>query len=286
MTIVAPPAAAPASPAPDIERRVRALGRRSRPARRRPAGAARGRSKTGAWSCSRAIPRCGPRSSASLTSRPRAPTGATWPPTSLLSSARRSGQRSAPRGSGAARVSRLGAATVGAAIPRRGRGPGRAAARRRRDRGLAVHRMATRFIVGPTRRTPCPARSPVGGRRGRVGGPARRGDRHRRRGRPLRAALRRGAADAGAGGPPVARPAARSTSLPRVNLSVKVTALTAQVKAEAPEFGHRGRHAPAPDPPAHGEAGRRAPARRHGVDGLARPDHRTRHRAPQRAGVP
>ena len=145
-----------------------------------------------------------------------------------------------------------------------------------------------RFIVGeaPADAVDGAAR-PVGVRRRRLGRPARRGDRHRRRGRPLRAPLRRGAAHArdraARGRAPVERDA--HGAIPRVNLSVKVTALTARVRAEAPELGiedaaHRlrGLLRTAKD-------GRRAPARRHGVDGLARPDHRARAQAAGRAGV-
>ena len=152
--------------------------------------------------------------------------------------------------------------------------------------GLAVHRMATRFIVGADPADAVPAlAAPVGARRGRVGGPARRGDHHRRRGRPLRPALRRRAPDAGARGPPVARPPharRRSPGQPERQ------GHRAHRAGEGRGAGvrDRGRQGPAQDPPAHGEAGRRAPARRHGVDGLARPHHRTRDRAPERARVP
>ena len=264
-------------------------GVRSRPARRRPAGAARGRSRTGAWSCCRAIPRCAPRSSASWTSRPRAPTGVTWPPTSLLSSARRSGQARRRRAaSGAARVSRLGAHGRRRRPARAARPPAARAARpSARSPGSRCTGWRRGSSSAPTRRTRCPKlAAAVGGRRGRVGGPARRGDRHRRRGRPLRAALRRGAADAGAGGPPVARPPdARRRPAREPERQGHGAHRAGQGRGAGVRASRTPRHR-LRDAPADGEAGRRAPARRHGVDGLARPDHRARDRAPERAGVP
>ena len=127
-----------------------------------------------------------------------------------------------------------------APVPRRARAAARGSAPA--VAGLAVQRMAKRFIVGEApggrgRR----ARRPVARRRRRLGRPARRGDRHRRRGRPLRAPLRRGAAHARERRTRwPARPRLERDAhgpIPRVNLSVKVTALTARVRAEAPELG-------------------------------------------------
>ena len=73
---------------------------------------------------------------------------------------------------------------------------------------------------------------------------------------------------------------------PRVNLSVKVTALTPRVRAEAPELGDRGCAGPASRPAPYRARGRRPPARRHGVDGFARARHRARAATARRARVP
>ncbi len=73
--------------------------------------------------------------------------------------------------------------------------------------------------------------------------------------------------------------------LPRANLSVKVSALTPLLRADAPERGK----SDAAGPPAHaaapGPRPRRAPAHRHGVAGLARRRHGAHPRAARRGGV-
>ena len=106
-----------------------------------------------------------------------------------------------------------------------------------------VKHMAHRFIVGESPRSalPVPA-APVGRGHRLHRGPARRGDGHRGGGRPLRGALRGGARHARRGdrraGP--RSPLLESDSagaLPRVNLSVKVSALTPLLRPDAPEIG-------------------------------------------------
>ena len=149
MTIVAPPAAAPASPAPDIEPRVRALGRQIA------AGQAKaGRSRT------RALEDRG----MELLSRDPALRAALFrlvdvAPAcadrrdlaahlaSLLGEAERPGAPAGRADGGARARSRLGAAAVGAAMPAaRGAATGRAGGPAvGAIAGLAVHRMATRL---------------------------------------------------------------------------------------------------------------------------------------------
>ena len=308
MTIVAPPAAAPASPSPDVESRVRALGRQIAAGQ-----ATAGRSRTRvledrAWSCCRAILRFARRSSASSTSRPRVPTGVTWPPTSLLSSARRSGQsrrwarahewrgeslRAASGGAARARLARLGVQLLS---ERPSRPPAARPPAARVDRRSE-----------PSPASPCTAwpRASSSARPRRRGGEPcggcgatarpRRVDLlgeatvTARRGRPLRAALRRGAAarsrDRGAAAS-AARARRRRAAPAREPLGQGHRAHAA-TRAEAPDSGIARRRAPAaPAPADRAKQRRRAPARRHGVDGLARADHRARDRAPQRARVP
>ncbi len=149
-----------------------------------------------------------------------------------------------PSGGGAggaarARVARLGAAAVGAAVPAtRGAATGRVGGPAvGAIAGLAVHRMATRFIVGadPADAVPALQRLWQDGAAtsvdllGEATITAAEADRYAQRCddalRTLAQAARRWPA----------RPTLDVA--PRVNLSVKVTALTAQVKAEAPEFG-------------------------------------------------
>ena len=107
-----------------------------------------------------------------------------------------------------------------------------------------VKHMAHRFIVGET---PHAARGVLRGlwarRRRLVRRPARRGDGDRGRGRPLRGTLR-GALDelAGVYAPLDPRPLlepTRAGPMPRVNLSVKVSALTPLLRPDAPELGQR-----------------------------------------------
>ena len=96
------------------------------------------------------------------------------------------------------------------------------------------------------RRTPTRiAARAVARRRRDVGRPARRGDGHRRRGRPLRgsAAPRRSTTLAArlraAARRARSSSATRAGPLPRANLSVKVSALTPLLRPDAPELGKR-----------------------------------------------
>ena len=141
-----------------------------------------------------------------------------------------------PRGGGRAPAADRG----GDADVRHAR-PGRAALGAAAAAG--VRHMAHRFIVGET-----PARRaqadppPLGARRRGVARPARRGDRHRR---PRRTATPRAAWTRSRRSPRRRPPGrsgrcsrrTRSGRSPRVNLSVKVSALTPLLRPEAPEVG-------------------------------------------------
>ena len=103
-----------------------------------------------------------------------------------------------------------------------------------------VRHMAHRFIVGetPTRGAGRAPRA-VGARRRQLCRPARRGHRHRGRGRPLRSALPRGARGARRPPPGAGRRARCSSTTasgrcPRANVSVKVSALTPLLRPDAP----------------------------------------------------
>ena len=73
--------------------------------------------------------------------------------------------------------------------------------------------------------------------------------------------------------------------LPRANLSVKVSALTPLLRADAPERGQRDAAGRLRDAAAPGPRPRRAPAHRHGVAGLARRRHRADPRPARRGRV-
>jgi proline dehydrogenase len=245
MTIVAPPAAAPSSTPEDIEARVRALGRQIA------AGQAKaGRSRTrvleerGMELLARdpalraALFRLVDVAPACSSRRDLAAHLA-----SLLGEAERPGTPyDGARGrAGRGRFARLGAGAVGVAVPAtrnvatgRAGGPAVGAIA-----GLAVHRMATRFIVGSDPQDAVPQLEALW-RDGAAASvdllgeatvTAAEADRYAQRCdealRTLAAAARRWPA----------RPTLDVA--PRVNLSVKVTALTARVKPEAPELGIR-----------------------------------------------
>ena len=236
--------------------------------RPRQAAAAPARSKIAGWNCWRATRPYGPRCSVSSMSRPRAREDVIWPLTSLLSSARWSGRsrpcRLARRASLKSETSPPSAASPGSPCTAWPSASSSARARRRGARAGAAVALGRGHVASIcSARRPSPPPRPT----------ATRSAATRRCGRWR---TRRG----------TGRGNALLDTVPRVNLSVKVTALTARVNGEAPELGHRGRVAPAAQPAAHGQAGGCAPARRHGVDGLARADHRARHQAALRAGVP
>ena len=219
MTIVAPPAAAPASPAPDIERRVRALGRQILAGQTEA-----GRSRT------RALEDRG----MELLSRDPALRAALFRLVDVAPAC-------ADRRDLAAHLASLLGEVEGSVAPV---GFARRVAMRRTSAtgvgaiaGLAVHRMATRFIVGadPADAVPKLAALWEDGAAasvdllGEATVTAAEADRYARRCDDTLRTLAQAAP----------RWPARPTLdvAPRVNLSVKVTALTAQVKAEAPEFG-------------------------------------------------
>ena len=251
-------------------------GGRSRPARRRRAEAAPGRSKTEAWSCCRAILRFARRCSASSTWRPRVPAGAIWPPTSPLSSARWSGRSRRPVGFCAASCP-----PPGAPLP---------AARAGSRSGRSPESPCTGWPSGSSwaRARPMPCRrSRSSGERGAATTvdllgeatvTAAEADRYAQRCdealRTLAKAAQQWPRPPALDGRPARQPARQGHGAHR------------EGQGRGARARHRGRRPPARDAAAHGQAGRRAPARRHGVDGLARPDHAARHRAPQRAGVP
>ena len=121
-------------------------------------------------------------------------------------------------------------------------GPHRAGRRRRRRR-RATWRTAS-SSARPRARPTKVLQDAVAHGRGDLGRPARRGDGHHRRGRPLRAALRAGARRArrrSTRACPSARQLERDSmgALPRANLSVKVSALTPLLRPDAPEIGKR-----------------------------------------------
>ena len=74
--------------------------------------------------------------------------------------------------------------------------------------------------------------------------------------------------------------------LPRVNLSVKVSALTPLLRPDAPELGKRDAAGRLRELLRHAHRTRRPPAHRHGVLRLARGGHRPRARAARRGRVP
>ena len=135
-----------------------------------------------------------------------------------------------------------------------------------------VKHMAHRFIVGetPEGRARRAARACGSDGVATLGRPARRGDRHRRP-RPTatpRAATRRSRRSPRAARDWPARPALErdgAGALPRVNLSVKVSALTPLLRPDAPERGKRDAADRAARPAAPRARARRAPAHRHGV---------------------
>ena len=183
------------------------------------------------------------------------------------------------RGGAAAAPSTVGAARVAAAVPR---------AARSGHGGVAVHRMAQALHRRRrVRRMPVPRWRGLWGSGaaasvdllGEATVTAAEADRYARRCDEALRTLPRAERDV-AGAP--AAGARRRGRAARVNLSVKVTALTPRVRAEAPELGSR------TPGPLRGllrtaQGSRRAPARRHGVDGLAGTRHRARPAAAGRA---
>ena len=121
---------------------------------------------------------------------------------------------------------------------RRARALGRRRRRRRAAHGAPLHRRRDPEGGAARRCAGCGSDGVA-----HLGRPARRGDRHRRRGRPLRRALRRRARRARRDrARPAATAAARARRhgpLPRANLSVKVSALTPLLRPDAPERGKR-----------------------------------------------
>ena len=269
MTTSLPPAPAPAPAAPDWSRACARSAGRSRPARPRPAAAARARSRTAGWSCCRAIRPAG----RAVPPRGRGPgvlgTGATWPPTSLLSSARWSGR---------SRRSRLARASSLRPDERRRS----AASRGSRCTGW---RSASSSAPGPRTRCPRSRRLWQSGAAasvdllGEATVTAAEADRYAQR---CDEALRTLAQAARLAARP--RSTRRSTADPaREPVGQGHRAHRAACGPRRPSSGIEDAKHRLRDPPAHGQAGRRAPARRHGVDGLARPDHRARDRAAHRA---
>ena len=131
--------------------------------------------------------------------------------------------------------SRTGRSSCGAARP-----PARRAARPGRGGRGAPHGRALHRRHRPARRGRR-ARADVGGRAGEHTRPARRGDGHLGRGRALRGAVRGGPARAQPRRRPLAgEPAAgwrgrRRRRMPRADLSIKLSALTPLLRAQAPE---------------------------------------------------
>ena len=148
------------------------------------------RSTTRRWTSPRRTPSCAPRSSASSTSSPPAAPSTTWPATSPASSTRSATARRRCRPRCGCRAPRARAHRAGRRLGRR-RAPHGPPLHRRRD--AAATRAGCSRACGATASAT-------------LGRPARRGDRHRRRGRPLRGALPRGARRAGRRLPRPARP--------------------------------------------------------------------------------
>ncbi len=152
--------------------------------------------------------------------------------------------------------------------------------------GIAVQRMAKRFIVGegPGDAVPALARLWRAGAGtsvdllGEATVTAAEADHYA-------APLRRGAAHPRRRRQGLAAPARTLDVVPRVNLSRQGHRAHRPRARRGARARHPGRQAPPPRPAAHRQGRRRPPARRHGVDGLARPDHPAGDRDPQRAGV-
>ena len=269
-------AGAPARLPPLAAHLARASGARSRTPDRRGAGPCRprgaaARSRTAGWSCLHATRSCAPRSSASSTSHPPARRRASWPRTSPRCSAKWSGSSRRWRPPGGSRPRPLSGLAVG------------------RVAGIAVHRMAKRFIVGqgPGEAVPALARLWRAGAAasvdllGEATVTAAEADRYAAR---CDEALRTlAAAAAVAWNPTRARQHGRHPEGEPQREGERDDAARARRRAGA---GRRRRRRTPARAAAHGPRGRRAPAHRHGVDGHARADHRARHRAAVRARVP